>query len=617
MHDLAATVNRRSSLAGENRSRSAAILAIDFDAEDAGEINGRESDLLAALRAARYDVTSVHGPRETVARLLADPCDLALIDGRRDGAATLELLAVIRELRSSAELSIVACLAEEVISAALAQGANDCLTGAGGVDLTLVRIAAHLELAQARVALQRQDGDGNRREESPVRSDRAPQNWASPVAELRGRDLFRQRVEACLEPAVAGSGAPFAVIFLDLNDFKRINGSLGHRAGDQLLAAVGERLVRNVRVTDCVASASSLLSVARIGGDDFTVLLEGVGDAAVAEVVAQRLLDVLAQPFSVDGRTVSITASVGIALGPGQGKSADDLLHEADAAMYCAKAVGPGRYCVFDEELRHRAAERMALEHDLRDALAKGELTLYYQPIVALEDERIVGGEALLRWIHPTRGFVSPADFIPIAEQTGLILAIGRFVLQTAIAQAAQWHRQYSGEQPLLMSVNVSCKQLVDAGLADYISDLLAEVDLDPACLKIEVTESTLMENPAQATAILAELRSRGVQVGLDDFGTGYSCLALLHRLPLDVLKVDRSFVSDMTEHEPSAAIVRTVLSLAESLGLAVIAEGVETAEQAQLLRDMGCPWSQGYYFSRPVDAAAFESLLSAAAAPC
>ena len=429
---------------------------------------------------------------------------------------------------------------------------------------------------------------------------------------LPNRILFLDRLDQCIRRARNHDGLPYAVLFLDLDNFKLINDSLGHEAGDLLLSELADRLVECVRLTDLLASANNINSVARLGGDEFTILLEGLTQPQDAEMLAQRILSALAEPFVLCGHEVHASASIGIALGANRDCRADDMLREADTAMYHAKARGRSRYCVFDVSMQERAAARLALEQDLRRALERDEFILRYQPIYSLETERIVGVEALVRWDHPTRGIVGPADFISVAEETGMIVPIGRRVVRTACEQAAAWQRRHPHDPALLLTVNVSCKQLADAGLVDLIRTIIIETGIDPRSLKLEVTESTLMENPAKASAILSQLRAMSVQIGLDDFGTGYSCLAMLRRLPLDVLKVDRSFIQDMTSRSDDAAIVKTVLSLAKNLGLDAIAEGVETEEQAKLLAAMGCRWVQGYFYSRPVGAERIEELLAA-----
>ncbi len=428
---------------------------------------------------------------------------------------------------------------------------------------------------------------------------------------LPNRLLFLDRVDKCFQ-AQKWDPTPFAVLFLDLDNFKLINDSMGHEAGDQLLTALAERLVGSVRQTDLVTRLAGRCSVARLGGDEFTVLLENIGNPSDAELIAERILAGLALPFVICERDVSVSASIGISVGPGEHQRAEDLLREADTAMYYAKSQGRSCSRVFDASMQQRAEIRLALEIDLRQAVERRQFELNYQPIYSLSRNRVIGVEALVRWQHPNRGLVMPADFIPVAEETGLIVAIGRYVLRTACEQAAAWQQQFPSDPPLFVSANISCKQFGDDELFEFIRRTIEETGIDPTSLKLELTESVLMENTEKAAALLNVLREMHIQVGLDDFGTGYSSLALLHRLPLDVLKIDRSFVNEMTSREGHAAIVKTIIALATNLGFDVIAEGVETAEQAAMLARMGCDTVQGYYFSRPANAARIGQLLAA-----
>lgn len=434
---------------------------------------------------------------------------------------------------------------------------------------------------------------------------------SDPLTGLPNRLLFIDRVGQCLRSQEWDPGL-FAVLFLDLDNFKLINDSLGHEAGDQLLTSLADRIVRSVRSTDTVALATTTFSVARLGGDEFTILLDRINTPDDAEVVADRILAGLAKPFTLRGREVSISASIGITIGPGEHKRAEDLLREADTAMYYAKAHGRSCARTFDSSMQQRAEIRLALENDLRHAVEREEIELHYQPIFSLSRKCIIGAECLVRWYHPSRGLVMPVDFVSVAEETGVIVSIGRCVLRRACMQAAEWQRRFPHLPPMIISVNVSCKQFGDVELVSFIRQTIAETGINPTSLKLEVTESTLMESTETAVRLLSELREMQIQVGLDDFGTGYSSLAVLHHLPLDVLKIDRSFVHEMTARKGHAAIVKTIIALARNLGFDVIAEGVETEEQAAMLLEMGCDNAQGFYFSRPVDAAALESMLEA-----
>jgi diguanylate cyclase (GGDEF)-like protein len=393
----------------------------------------------------------------------------------------------------------------------------------------------------------------------------------------------------------------FAVLFLDLDRFKNINDSLGHTHGDLLLVAFAERLERTLRPID---------TLARFGGDEFAILLSGMTDATDAVRVAQRIQDELSQPFVLDKNSAFATASIGIALSSSGYDRPDDILRDADIAMYRAKENGKARYELFDHGMHARAVSRLQLESDLRQAIEQKEFCVYYQPIISLQTGRLAGFEALVRWNHPRRGLVAPADFIPVAEETGLIVPIGQWVLNEACAQVRQWQIDSPSHRSLSLSVNLSARQVAQPDLLQRIKDALETSKLNPHCLKLEITESVVMENAEAAAQMFKQLRSLGVQLSIDDFGTGYSSLSYLHRFPLNYLKIDRSFVMRLTTDNDNA-IVRTISTLARNLGMEVIAEGIETEEQFQQLKMLGCEYGQGYLFSRPVGNDGVEHLLA------
>jgi diguanylate cyclase (GGDEF)-like protein/PAS domain S-box-containing protein len=420
---------------------------------------------------------------------------------------------------------------------------------------------------------------------------------------LPNRILFMDRLKQSVHRAKRKKHFPFGVLFLDFDRFKLINDSLGHMAGDQLLIAIASRLEKSVRPAD---------TVARLGGDEFTILVEDLNSPDEAIVVVKRLLRNLAEPFKVSGREVFITASVGVALSTAGYEHAEDVLRDADTAMYRAKSLGKARYEIFDKAMHANATDLLQIETDLWRALERKELTLDYQPIVSLRTGRIAGFEALLRWLHPARGIVSPLEFISVAEETGLIVPIGQWVLNQACRQAREWQTRYPQEPPLHVSVNLSAKQFMQPDLIDQVGLALDSSGLNPASLKVEITESMVMQSLESTTHMLKQLRGLGVEISLDDFGTGYSSLSCLHRFPISVLKVDRSFVSSMTDDQEHLEIVRTIMALARNLKMDVVAEGVETLEQAEELRAMNCEYGQGYYFSRALNAESAVRLLSA-----
>jgi diguanylate cyclase (GGDEF)-like protein/PAS domain S-box-containing protein len=416
---------------------------------------------------------------------------------------------------------------------------------------------------------------------------------------LPNRVLFHDRLEQALA-RLRRRGALAAILFLDLDRFKLVNDSLGHQVGDELLAAAAPRLRQAVRASD---------TVARFGGDEFGILLEDIGGEHDAIEMAERIASVFTRPFVLAGNEHFVTTSIGIALAGG-GELADELIRDADAAMYRAKERGRARYELFDEVMRGRAIARLRVENDLRRALERDELRLEYQPVVSLRDRTIVAVEALLRWDHPERGVVQPADFVQIAEEDGLIEPIGRWVLDTACRQAAGWHRESPDLAPVGISVNLSAVQIARRTLPEVIEPALRASGLDPACLSLEITESVMLRDVEAVTEALPELKTLGVRLVLDDFGTGYSSLGYLTQLPLDALKVDRSFVDGLGTEARDSAITEAIIAMSHALSLEVIAEGVETALQLRELSRLGCDLAQGFYFCRSVPPARISELL-------
>lgn len=422
---------------------------------------------------------------------------------------------------------------------------------------------------------------------------------------MPNRASFTERIRRALEYARKDEAFRFAVLFLDLDRFKNVNDSLGHTVGDLLLVEIAKRLRACVHPDDAIA---------RLGGDEFVVLLENIGKAEDAERVAERLQAELKAPFVLDGHEFYTTASIGIVSGSIDYLSPEDLLRDADTAMYIAKAGGKARHKVFGEEMRTRAVGLLRLETDLRRAVTLGEFVVYYQPIVSLKRGEIIGFEALVRWEHPERGLILPNDFVPIAEETGLIVPIGLHVLREACVKADLWLTKFPDRRPLSISVNLSPVQLALPGLVTQVGQVLRETGLRGRHLRLEITESTIMRDAELAVAALSELRALGVRAHVDDFGTDYSSLGSLHRLPVDALKIDRSFVHGMNGsagQDESTQIVQTITTLAHALGMAVVAEGVETPEQLQRLREMGCDQGQGFYFSKPVDPRTAEAIIA------
>ena len=416
---------------------------------------------------------------------------------------------------------------------------------------------------------------------------------------LPNRLLFEERLAQSLDGA-RREGRALAVMFVALDRFKQYNDTLGHAAGDQLLRAVGERLLR--------LAPEGGGALARFGGDEFSLLLTAAGGAACVAAAAREIQQILQPPFRVDGHELYVTVSIGIGLYPDDGEDAQSVLKNAGAALYRAKQQGGDNYQFYAADMNEHALKRLSLGNSLRRALESGEFVLHYQPQYGADASRVVGAEALVRWQHPELGLVPPAEFIPLAEDTGLIAPVGEWVLRTALAQNRSW--QEAGLAPAPVSVNLSLRQFQQPDLLEVVSGALAESGLDPRYLELELTESSVMKDAARAVATLRELKGMGVSVAVDDFGSGYSSLSHLKHLPIDVLKIDKSFVRDMTEDPNDAAIVMAVVTLAHSLGLKVVAEGVETEEQLRFLRLLRCDAVQGYLLSRPLPAGDFERLL-------
>lgn len=434
---------------------------------------------------------------------------------------------------------------------------------------------------------------------------------SDPLTGLPNRLLFIDRLTRLIKQSKRRKDHSFAVLFMDLDAFKMINDSLGHLIGDQLLVGVAARLEKSLRATDTLARLGESFTVARLGGDEFTVLLDDIKEPDDAKNAAERLMKALAAPFVLGGKEVFTSVSIGIALSNSVYEQPEEILRDADTAMYRAKSLGKARYEVFDADMRASVMARLQLETDLRRALEREEFCNFYQPIVDLRSGEIVGFEALLRWQHPTRGLLSPNEFIPVAEDTGLIRELGWWNLREACKQISEWRGISSAYRDLTISVNLSAKQFLQPHLVGDIKALLHEIGLPAEALKLEITESTVMGDPTCAIEMLQHIKSLGIRLAIDDFGTGYSSLSYLHRFPLDTLKIDRSFISTMDSEGDGMEIARTILPMANNLRLDVVAEGVETLEQVELLKKLECKYGQGYYFSQPLSADKTAALLA------
>jgi diguanylate cyclase (GGDEF)-like protein/PAS domain S-box-containing protein len=430
------------------------------------------------------------------------------------------------------------------------------------------------------------------------------QAFHDALTDLPNRSLFVDRVERALARAMR-HGESISVMFIDVDNFKVVNDSLGHPVGDQLLVGLIQRIKGCLRHED---------TLARLSGDEFAILIEDIRDEHDARALAHRLQEQLQTPFVLDRREVFATVSIGIVVSSPAHTKPDELLRDADLAMYRAKSNGKARCEVFDHTMNAHMTERLMLETSMRRAIERHELRVFYQPIICLNDGRVMGFEALVRWEHPERGLISPADFIPLAEETGLIVPIGAWVLEEACRQVKQWQTERCPGRALLLNVNVSARQFQGADLVETVASVLERTGFNPVQLKLELTESLMMQDVDWTIQRLHELKALSVQLGVDDFGTGYSSLAYLRQFPIDLLKVDKSFVGRLGVDPHDDAIVRSIITLSHDLGMQVVAEGIETREQLEILRTLGCVYGQGYHFSRPLPAYLAETMVTQAA---
>ncbi len=425
------------------------------------------------------------------------------------------------------------------------------------------------------------------------------QAYHDALTELPNRTLFNDRLEQAVEKAKRNSTL-FALFFIDLDRFKQINDSLGHAVGDELLKVVTERLQATIRKED---------TLARLGGDEFTIIIEDLSNAQDSSILAQKILEVLQQPIEIDAHILYVSSSIGISLYPQDDTNAGNLLKYADAAMYRAKEEGRNNFQFYSAEMTELALERLVMTTSMRQALKNDEFVIHYQPQVDAEKKVLIGMEALVRWQHPTRGLLSPIHFLPLAEETGMIIELDHWVMRTAIKQVAAWYAE--GLEPGVLSVNLSMKQLEHPDFIRLVQETVETCNFKPQWLKLEVTEGQVMQKPEEAIAKLGQINALGIGISVDDFGTGYSSLASLKRLPINTLKIDRSFIIDVAEGTEDGAIVKAIIALAKSLELNLIAEGVETTLQKEFLLTNGCKNIQGYYYSRPVHGADIYAMLT------
>jgi diguanylate cyclase (GGDEF)-like protein len=556
---------------------SATLLVVDDDAMNRDALSRR-------ITGAGYAVLVAESGPQALEIVRTQRVDLVLLDVMMPEMSGVETLRRLRQQRSVADLPVIMVTAKtgsEDVVEALEVGANDYITKPVDFSVAVARIRTQLTARRA-----------------------------DPLTGLPNRVLFMDRLEQLLRRAKSSGHHAFAVFFLDIDRFKIINDSLGHVAGDELLVAVSRRLEQSLRASDTIARFDGDCTLARLGGDEFTILLDRVRTEADAKMVAERLLSAVTRPFDVQGRTVVVSISMGIVMAAARYELPEEMVRDADTAMYRAKALGKARCEVFDTSMLAAAEERLLVETGLRHALERGEFEVHYQPIVTLAEARLAGFEALLRWRHPTRGLLPPDQFIPTAEETGLIIPVGAWVLGEACRQMRAWDDEFPGCSDLVINVNLSAKQCLEPTLGDTVHRVLRETGLAPRRLKLEITESIVLEDSRIVLEVLNGLRDIGVQLGLDDFGMGYSALSYLQRLPLQTIKIDRSFVNGIRE-TGNMEIIRAIISMAAGLSMDVTAEGVETADQAAQLNGMACEFGQGFYFHRPMTADRARSVLS------
>lgn len=566
-----------------------------------------------------YKVRSaINGQMALTVAKAAQP-DLILLDIKMPEMDGYEVCKRLKAIPETREIPIIflSALDEPVDKVkAFEVGGVDYISKPFHVEEIIARITNHLDLQAAKNEIQQLNNQLElrvRQRTAQLEHEIAERQQAQEkllhlalhdaLTDLPNRAWFMKRLGQTIHRSKQQPSCQYAVLFLDCDRFKMVNDSFGHLAGDQLLIAVARRLESCLHPVD---------TLSRFGGDEFALLIEGLSSLEDAIEVAQNIQQEISSPFNIRDRKVFINASIGIVLGSRDYEQPEHLLRDADTAMYRAKELGKGRYQVFSRDLHHRAFSHLQLETDLHLALERQEFRAYYQPIVSLDSGEIVEFETLVRWLHPKRGWVSPQEFIPFAEETGLIIEIDRFMLRQACQQLQLWRSQFEHSRSLRISVNFSAKHFSAFESLNFINQVLYEVNLKGTDLRLEITESALMHHGQIAIKMIQELNNRGIELSIDDFGTGYSSLSYLHRLTAHVLKIDRSFVSRLDENSDNIAIISAIVGLAHNLNMVVTAEGIETTQQLNHLRILGCEYGQGYAISRPLDAEAATAFLAA-----
>ncbi|MBD1943015.1 EAL domain-containing protein [Coleofasciculus sp. FACHB-712] len=581
-----------------------------------------------------YKVRSVTNGQTALKACQAKPPDLILLDINMPQMNGYEVCEKLKANEQTREIPVIFLSAlDEAIDKvkAFTVGGIDYISKPFQVEEVLVRVKNQLALREAQVKvlelnaelenrvkertsqLERTNQELNEEilERKRIQSQLLDMALHDPLTGLPNRAVFMERLENALSRTKQEADYQFAVLFLDCDRFKVVNDSLGHLVGDELLIAFAKRVQKALarRLEPCLSIVNTLT---RLGGDEFAIIVEQINDACTATVVADRILQELMHPFQLSRHEVFMSASIGIALGNNNYEQPEYLLRDADTAMYHAKTCGKARYHVFDPAMHQEAIQLLQLETDLRKAINQQEFQVYYQPIVKLNTGKLAGFEALVRWNHPHRGFISPLDFIPIAEETGLITQIDTWVMREACQQLKIWQQQKLTQEPLTISVNLSGRQFSQSNLIEQIDEIFQKTQLSPQSLKLEITESVLINNSQSAMAIIQELKKRQIQLSLDDFGTGYSSLSYLHCFPINTLKIDKSFVNRMESSQENIGLVPAIMRMAHTMGINVIAEGIETSGQLAQLRALNCDFGQGYLFSKPVESKLASELIKA-----
>lgn len=536
------------------------------------------------------DLLSATDGRSAIEVALRESLDLILLDFDLQGENGLEVLKQMRAAEVSPSIPIVFITGNEnhrVLTECFQAGAADYVRK----PFCAAELRARVRSVLDRVSMMRQ---------------LEVQALCDPLTRLCNRASIRLKIQAAIS---ASARRNFALLFLDFDRFKLVNDSLGHDVGDKLLQQIAERLSGALRCRDSVGHFSELSTAARLGGDEFVVFLEDLRDPNDAMIVAERLLSVLEDPYLLSGQRVCCTASIGIVNDVKSYETSDQVLRDADTAMYEAKSAGKARYVLFDRQMHIHAERRLRIDTDLRGAIENEEFYLVYQPIVSLEDGTCRSFEALIRWMHPLHGVFLPVEFLNYAEESGLIVAIGAWMIDRTCEEFARWQRTLGAHAPITVHINISRKQLL-RDLVKTIQGALAKHSLPAECLHLEITESGMMEFPDVAVSVLGELRKLGVKIEVDDFGTGYSSLGCLLELPIDVLKIDKSFISNMERNRSFAAMVHAIITLGQNLGYTIVAEGIESADQLAMLQVMDCDFGQGFFLGKPMRAYEVEEFM-------